>query len=190
MKGIRHNKLLTLISIIVLSCNAQSASAQSARISGSAVFINGLTTTITVNTPGSNTTTSGIDASNNPFTTNTSIAPITTTNTTSGAITTVSAESSLPSGFYYASTTALGAPAFVIVKPSYTTITTGVIGVDSLSIGAGAITPVGAANSFTQAAADVLLKAAAGNTTLLTTANAVDAAAAFIKAGAGVAGLE
>lgn len=185
MKGIRHNRLLTLISVIVLSCNAQSASAQTARISGSATFINGVTTTITVNTAGSNTTTTGVDAAGNPFTTNASIGPITTTSTASGVITTVSAESSLPTGFFYEGTV-VALPAFGFFNQATSTDRV----VQSLSLGAGAVRAVGAANSFTQAAADVLNKAAAGNFALLNTPNAVDAAAALIKAGAGVTGLE
>jgi hypothetical protein len=190
MKRIRHSKLLTLISIIVLSCNAQSASAQ-ARISASATFINGTSTTIT---GGSTTTT---DSTTGIITT---VVPSTAqTLTTTGAITTVSAESSLPTGFYYASTTTTlsggtttTSPAYVIVVPQYNTLTSSGTPtvVESLSLGAGPITPVGTGASFTQAAAQILLTVADGTSPLLTTAGGIDAAAALIKAGAGVAGLE
>lgn len=182
MKSTKYKSFLTLIFIVVLNCNNERILAQTARISASASFVNGGTTTITVNTPGSNTTTTGLDASGNPFTTNASIGPITTTSTVTGVITTVSAEATLPAGFYYAGS--------VVVLPQYGTLTPSTDRVvESLSLSGGTITPVGPANSFTQAAASILLQSASGLPASLTPSQ-LDAAAALIKAGAGINGLE
>lgn len=155
--------------------SAESLSAQTARISASAIFTNGETKTFTTQ----NTVQQNFDAAGNVI--SQTITPTSVlTSSVSGPITTVSAESSLPTGFFYSSATP------VVVTPQYTTFNGNDV-IESLSLGAGAVTPVGTTASFTQAAARILLDAASGNATTL--AN-IDAAAALIKAGAGINGLE
>ncbi|MBD2177691.1 hypothetical protein H6F42_12275 [Pseudanabaena sp. FACHB-1998] len=176
MKSIKNKNLLTLISVIVLSCNVESISAQTARISASAVFANGETKTFAT----FNTVTNNFDTAGNLIS-NTITPTSVLTSSVSGPITTISAESSLPSGFYYSGTT--------VVLPTYTTLTSGEKVLESLSLGGGAITAAGPANSFTQAAASILLQAASGNPSALTSRQ-LEAAAALIKAGAGINGLE
>jgi hypothetical protein len=173
--------LSALLTLSMLNGKVDPLSAQNARISASASFINAGTTTITTNTAGSNITTTGVDGAGNPFTTNTSIGPITTTTVSNGVITTVSVESSLPRGLFYAGP--------VVALPAYTTTAAGDMVVGSLELGSGGVTPVIPSASFTNAAASILLQAASGNPSSLTPSQ-LEAAAALIKAGAGISGLE
>ncbi len=155
------NKLsvVTLLSLaLTISLDANRADAQVARISGSATFVNAGSVTVDTATG------------------------ITTTRT--GGISTVSAESVLPTGLFYNGNVAVN-PAFSTVSDG---LTTSVI-VNSLSVGApggvSSVSSVTANSTFTSAAAKILIDAAAA-----TASPNIDAIAAIIKAGAGVNGLD
>ena len=161
------NKAILALSICLISSNLMSDKAYSqASISSSAMFMNAGTTTTTNNIVTNITT--GV-------TTN-----LSQTIANTGVITTVSAESVLPSGLFFSGN--------LLVTPAYSTFN-GASVVSSLSIGttgSPSIQTVPENASFNRAAAQTLTNAAAGS---ITNPN-LELIIGIIRAGAGVNGLD
>lgn len=105
---------------------------------------------------------------------------LTQSTVTNGIISTVSAQVVLPAGLYFEAT--VGSP--VVIVPAYTTFNGSNV-VSTLSIGAtGSVQISPNASTFTTAAAQILINAANGNV------QNIDAAAAIVRAGAGINGLD
>lgn len=166
----KTNKLTSIIFLCLISVSALADKAYSqASISSSAMFMNAGTTT-TINNIVTDTNT-GVTINLSQTITNT------------GVITTVSAESVLPSGLFY--------DGIAVVTPTYqarTDLGPGVINVvSSLSIGStGGVQAVAPNVSFNRAAAQTLRDAAANN---IMDPN-LELIIGIIRAGAGINGLD